>query len=257
MLVVAGGLFHGLVRDREHVGRGGEERQREVVSHVLQPGGQRVDRHGQAEVRGTVGVHVVAEDQRAGEVADPTGHGGYVGDQVGAGPPLEGLGSSRAYGDQQRPGPRGRCLCEALPELGAGQVHGGHPSAPAQQGLQRSHLGAGPEHGHRAAVQAQPLGVRHHHTYGVRGGRLEHPLGDPRVETVAQRIAPQPLSVEGQGQLPLRRTGPGDRHRLETLRRIRGRPLREPELVPGAVDDRQPGAERREPGGRDAEARIP
>ncbi len=113
----------------------------------------------------------------------------------------EGLVGGR---DDQGSGALARGAQHPLPDVGAGQVHGGHPGAPAQQRGQRAHLGARAEDGDGASLEAQPLGVLHHEAHGRGQARLDDAALDPRVDLPQQRAAAQPLPPVGQDQLALR-----------------------------------------------------
>ena len=134
----------------------------------------------------------------------PVGDGGRVGEQVGPGRGRVHFAAPVAGGQHEGARTEAGDVEHALPELLPGQVDRGHPGAPAHQGGQRSHLGAGAEDGHRVPVEAQPLGVVEHETDRVGDGRLDHAPGHPVVDLPEQRVAPQPLPVEGQRELGLR-----------------------------------------------------
>ena len=141
----------------------------DIAALGLQAHGQCVDGSGQANIGRAVSVDVIAQHQRAVRGSEPVGDGGDIAGQVeasalceilGAAPGLVLAGRLRSDGNQKCPRAAPCGVQDALPERGTGQVNSDHPGAPAQQRGKRTHLGACPEHGDRAAGQGEPLRVR-------------------------------------------------------------------------------------------------
>ena len=131
-----------------------------------------------------------------------------LGEQVRAGDRRQGralqLGPVRPVDrdrDPQPPGPALGVGDDPPPQVRSRQVDGPHRGAPVQQARQRTHLGAGAEHGEVHAGEVQPLRVGHDRLEGVGEARLHDPVGDPHVELVAQVRPGQPAPVVGDHQV--------------------------------------------------------
>ena len=161
-----------------------------------------------------------------GLVLQPALDGGHVGQQVGARPISSSAPSRPARtGRDQRPGALLRQRQHPLPDLRPVEVDRGDPGAPAHQRGQRTHLGAGSEHGDGVALQPQPVGVVEDLADGLAHARLDDAGLGPRIQSPPDAAGTQPLAVVRQHQLV---DGLAVAHDLDALQRSVGRACRNP-----------------------------
>ncbi len=185
--VVAGRLGHRVRRHHEGIGRRREKAQRQVVAAGGQVRREGVDRRRDADVRGAVGIHVVAEHEPALEPVDPPPDGPEVVQQVGSRalgqPRVARLGVGGRY--DEPPGALAGRRQDAAPQVRAGQVDPDDLAAPAQDRPQRAHLGAGPEHDDALVAQVEPLGVVQDTLDRLLHARLHDAVAHPLVQAPA------------------------------------------------------------------------
>ena len=195
---------HRLRRYGEHVGRRGQERQRHVVAARCSRRGQLVDRHRDPRVGGAVGVDVVADAPAC--PAARRSQRSTAGTSSSRSTPGDLRRALRRWPRRHRattrvPAPSLGERSAPAPRSPAGQVDGRDPRAPAHQRRQRSHLGAGAEHGDRVPLEPQPVGVGEHllDRLGDASARPRRPR--PSRRAAPDAVAAQPLAAVGQHQL--------------------------------------------------------
>ena len=248
--VRAGGLGDRIARDGEHVGRRGQERERDIAPRGRHAHDQRVDGGRQQDIGRAVGVDVVAQHQGTRYGGEPVGHGRDVLGQVQPGA-LREIRVARGGRDKQRPRAAPRLGQYPLPDDRAREIYPHHPGAPAQQDRQRPHLGARPEHHDRLAGHGQPVGVRRDRPHRVRARWLDDTVAHPRLEPPLQGAPAQLFAVVRHRQLAFGRPGPRHRDRGQPGPRGRGRGRGdqrvEPNLLAVAADEPHPPVQRVQP----------
>ncbi len=184
------GVGHG-----EHVRRGRQVGQRDVVALALQRHDDRVGTHRDPDEVRTVRVGVVADRHRTVERPQPRADRGRLADQVAA---VTAVGAHR---DVERPGPGAGEPLQPLPHALDRNVHREHLGPVLQQPLGRAHLRAGPEQRERPAAQVQPLGSRHHARHRVDERRLDDPVVGPPCGLVDDLVAAQVTTPVGDDEL--------------------------------------------------------
>ena len=241
-----------VARHREHVGRGGQEAERGVRPRApCSRARQHVDRGRHPDVGGAVGVDVVAEHQPA--VAAPASQSATARQRRRAGRrrPAGRVGRRR----RRRPAAAAvpaRCAGRRAPapDRRPRQVDRDHPGAPAQQRRQRSHLGAGAEHGDGLVRRAgaSPGCPAPRATASAADGSTTPAASSRRAGAAARRRAAgrrgtAPTAPARPRPLPLTSTVPSGR------RRRRARPACRSRAVAGP----HPVVQRGQPGGGDVE----
>ena len=193
--VVLDGPGHRAAGHREHVGRRGEKGQGDVVvtalvDHTLCQG---VDGGGHAQVRLSVGIDVVAEDEPSVLLGHPLGHRAEVMDQVTAEPLLD-RSAARPCRDRHRTSQPPRVSDQPLPQLLSRQVDRHHVRAPPQEGPQRSHLGSRTEHDDGLVRQVEPVRVGHDALDRLGARRLDDSPVDPPGQHATERVPGSALS---------------------------------------------------------------
>ena len=156
----------------------------------------------------TIGVGVVAQGERAIDLAQPGQHRIGLGDDVQAGHlrhPRVGGGVEVHRAPRHRDGHATRGVLrgghDPVPQVLVREVDRVDRGPPVQQLPQRTHLGAGTEHGHLQISEVKPLRMCHERTYCVREGRFGDPACHPVVELPVQVVAGQPVSLVRHGEL--------------------------------------------------------